>query len=167
MVIGEYIFLIILGISFDIIMFSRCFRLNHTLTQYLVIFVSLVLFYCFYYFDGHRQLMKSAASVISASENWIKQEPYVVKQVDITSIQTMPTTTTSTTTRTTTEDSASLLFKSTCSASADRRGPHQNVISYSMYGKNFSEPNFYNRYLKTFEGTLKTIPIHYPGALLY
>lgn len=50
-------------------------------------------------------------------------------------------------------------FKSTCSAAADRRGPHQNVISYSIYGDNFYEPNFYRKYLKPFTETLRTIPI--------
>ena len=54
-------------------------------------------------------------------------------------------------------------FKSTCSAAADRRGPHQNVISYSIYGDNFYEPNFYRKYLKPFTETLRTIPIRYPG----
>ncbi len=34
-------------------MVSRCFRLHHTLTLYLIIFGSLVLFFSFYYFDGH------------------------------------------------------------------------------------------------------------------
>ena len=44
---------------------------------------------------------------------------------------------------------------------------HQNVIAgYSIYGKKISEPNFYNLSLKMFEVTLRTIPIHYPGALL-
>ncbi|XP_046632219.1 uncharacterized protein LOC124311892 [Daphnia pulicaria] len=32
-----------------------------------------------------------------------------------------------------------------------------------MYGSNFSEPRFYNLYLKSFTETLKTIPIKYPG----
>lgn len=32
-----------------------------------------------------------------------------------------------------------------CSRKADRRGPKQNVISYSLYG-NFSDPSHYNRY---------------------
>ena len=52
-------------------MFSRCFRLYHTPTQYLIIFGSLVLFFCFYYFDGHRQLMESA---IYARDDWVKHE---------------------------------------------------------------------------------------------
>jgi hypothetical protein len=32
-----------------------------------------------------------------------------------------------------------------------------------MYG-NFSDPTFYNSYLKWFGETLRTIPIKYPGA---
>ena len=60
-------------------------------------------------------------------------------------------------------DDESSTFKSTCSAAADRRGPHQNVIGYSIYGKNFSEPKFYRKYLKPFTDTLKTIPVRYPG----
>jgi hypothetical protein len=125
-------------------MFPRCFRLNHTLKKYLIIFWSLVLFFGFYYFDGHHQLMKSA--MVNVIDNWIKHEP-----IDK---QSSPTTT---------GDSA-VSFRSTCSAAADRRGPNQNVIGYSMYGRNFSEPKFYNLYLKSFSETLKTIPIKYPGA---
>jgi hypothetical protein len=52
-----------------------------------------------------------------------------------------------------------MLFKSTCSAAADERGPHQNVIAYSMYGSNFSEPKFFDLYLKTFTETLRTIEL--------
>jgi hypothetical protein len=61
---------------------------------------------------------------------------------------------------------ATTLFKSTCSAAADGRGPHQNVIAYSMFGSNFSEPKFYDLYLKTFSETLRTIPAKYPGTFL-
>jgi hypothetical protein len=130
-------------------MFARCFRLNHTLTQYLIIFGSLVLFFSFYYFDGHHQLMKS--SMADAIDEWINHEP-----IDK---QSSPTTTTGDSAA-----SAATSFRSTCSAAADRRGPNQNVIGYSMYGRNFSEPKFYNLYLKSFSETLKTIPIKYPGA---
>ena len=73
------------------------------------------------------------------------------------------TTTPATTSPTTTTEQPSSTFKSTCSAAADRRGPHQNVIGYSIYGKNFSEPKFYRKYLKPFTDTLKTIPVRYPG----
>jgi hypothetical protein len=79
------------------------------------------------------------------------------------------TTTTPTTTSptTTTTEQTSSTFKSTCSAAADRRGPHQNVIGYSIYGKNFSEPKFYRKYLKPFTDTLKTIPVRYPGIFTW
>ncbi|XP_046640966.1 uncharacterized protein LOC124326279 isoform X2 [Daphnia pulicaria] len=62
-----------------------------------------------------------------------------------------------------TENSLATSFKSTCGAAADRRGPHQKVIGYSMYGSNFSDPKFYNKYLKWFGETLRTIPMKYPG----
>lgn len=54
------------------------------------------------------------------------------------------------------------VFNSTCSRAADRRGPHQKVISYSIYG-DFSQPDIVRKYLKPFRETIKTIPVIYPG----
>lgn len=54
---------------------------------------------------------------------------------------------------------------STCNKRADRRGPHQRVISYSIYG-NFSDSQFFNRYLKTLSETVNQIPTIYPGTIL-
>lgn len=55
-------------------------------------------------------------------------------------------------------------FKSTCSYSADQRGPNQRIISYSIYG-NFSHENLFRKYLIPFKDTLKSIPSIYPGKL--
>lgn len=52
---------------------------------------------------------------------------------------------------------------STCSLTADRRGPHQKVIAYSIYG-DFSQKEVVNRYLKPLRETIKTIPSIYPGS---
>jgi hypothetical protein len=82
-----------------------------------------------------------------------------------TSSTTTQTTTSTTTTAPATTEQTLSTFKSSCSAAADRRGPHQNVIGYSIYGGNFSEPYFYRKYLKPFTDTLRTIPIRYPGSL--
>ena len=54
----------------------------------------------------------------------------------------------------------------TCSPSADRRGDHQNVISYSIYG-NFSQLSIVYRYLNPFKETVATIPNFYPGEMLF
>ncbi|KAK4005953.1 hypothetical protein OUZ56_011079 [Daphnia magna] len=51
---------------------------------------------------------------------------------------------------------------STCSLTADRRGLHQKVIAYSIYG-DFSQKEVVNRYLKPLRETIKTIPSIYPG----
>lgn len=139
------------------LMFWRLFRLNHTLTQYLMMFGSLGLLFCFYYCGGHQQLIESArcrCQKVNAGDNLTIQKSGA-KHQKIETKKISPTTTT--------EDSSTLSFKSTCSVTADRRGPHQNVIGYSMYG-NFSDPTFYNSYLKWFAETLRTIPIKYPGA---
>jgi len=56
-------------------------------------------------------------------------------------------------------------ISSTCSKRGDRRGPHQRVISYSIYG-NFSDSQFFNRYLKTLSQTVNQIPTIYPGIIL-
>jgi hypothetical protein len=53
-------------------------------------------------------------------------------------------------------------FNSVCSPDADRRGAHQKVISYSLYG-NYSKPGFAGKYLKFFRQTLSKIPVAYPG----
>ena len=53
-------------------------------------------------------------------------------------------------------------FNSTCSLEADRRGPNQKVIGYSLFG-NLSNPHIFRQYLKPFVKTLKEIPLRYPG----
>ncbi len=49
-----------------------------------------------------------------------------------------------------------------CSGKADRRGPNQDVISYSLYG-NFSDPRHYNRYAGAISYILSNISQVYPG----
>ena len=49
-----------------------------------------------------------------------------------------------------------------CSEEADSRGPHQNVISYSLYG-NFSDPKHFNRYTGAIKYILSNISQVYPG----
>jgi hypothetical protein len=140
------------------LMFWRLFRFNHTLTQNLIMFGSLGLLFCFYYCGGHQKLIESVkcrCQKVNARDNWTIHKSGAPHQQILDTKKTSPTTTT--------EDSSTLSFKSTCSAAADRRGPNQNVIGYSMYG-NFSDPTFYNSYLKWFGETLRTIPIKYPGA---
>jgi hypothetical protein len=139
-------------------MFSRFFRLNQSLTQYLIIFGSLVFVCSFYYFDGHNPTLQSS----NASDNWINVDDKSINVID--DGRQIDTTNSSPTTNITENSSTSASFKSTCSAAADRRGPHQNVIGYSIYGSNFSEPEFYNLYLKSFTETLRTIPTKYPSA---
>ncbi|XP_032798069.1 uncharacterized protein LOC116934719 isoform X2 [Daphnia magna] len=53
-------------------------------------------------------------------------------------------------------------FDSTCSRAADQRGPHQKIISYSIYG-NFCRAEIAKKYLKPFIQTLTRIPSVYPG----
>lgn len=53
-------------------------------------------------------------------------------------------------------------YNSLCSFYADRRGPHQKVISYSIYG-DFSLTDVVNKYLKPFGNTINEIPVIYPG----
>jgi|688.fasta_scaffold78935_1 hypothetical protein len=141
-------------------MFSRFFRLNQSLTQYLIIFGSVVFVYSyFYYFDiRHNPTLQSS----NASDNWINVDDKSINVID--DGRQIDTTNSSPTTNITENSSTSASFKSTCSAAADRRGPHQNVIGYSIYGSNFSEPEFYNLYLKSFTETLRTIPKKYPSA---
>ena len=61
-------------------------------------------------------------------------------------------------------ENRSSAFKSTCSLAADRRGPGQKIISFSIYG-NFSDQHFDNRYLNPLKETVNTvIPQLYPGV---
>ncbi|XP_032783041.2 uncharacterized protein LOC116920961 [Daphnia magna] len=53
-------------------------------------------------------------------------------------------------------------FKSVCSRHADRRGAHQQIIAYSIFG-NFSAPGFANQYLRFLRETLNSVPLAYPG----
>ena len=53
-------------------------------------------------------------------------------------------------------------YPSYCSKEADSRGPHQNVISYSLYG-NFSDPKHFNRYTGAIKYILSNITQVYPG----
>jgi hypothetical protein len=53
-------------------------------------------------------------------------------------------------------------FKSTCSYAADRRGPNQKIISYSLYG-NFSGHDHIRKYVLPLKETLNSIPLIYPG----
>ncbi|XP_046638634.1 uncharacterized protein LOC124316732 [Daphnia pulicaria] len=55
--------------------------------------------------------------------------------------------------------------QSTSSRAADRRGPHQKVISYSIYG-NFSLTDVVHKYLRPFKETIKIIPLIYPGWIV-
>jgi hypothetical protein len=91
-------------------------------------FGSLGLLFCFYYCGGHQQLIESArcrCQKVNTGDNWTIHESGTKQQQILDTKKTSHTTTT--------EDSSTLSFKSTCTA-ADRRGPHQNVIGYSMYG---------------------------------
>ena len=54
---------------------NRCFRLNHTLTQYLVILGSLIFFYCLY-FGGYHRLV---SSVVHTNN---KYEPEALQVID-------------------------------------------------------------------------------------
>ncbi len=135
--------------------FPKLFRLRHSWTLYLVISAGVVVLFRLY--SGRQQLIES-----------IKDAVMVDHTESVTFNTTTATTTTTSTTTTTTSSSTTTLstkstFKSTCSSAADGRGPHQNVIGYSIYGGNFSEPKFYRKYLKPFTDTLRTIPIRYPG----
>ena len=49
-----------------------------------------------------------------------------------------------------------------CSAEADKFGPNQNVISYSLYG-DFSNPRHYARYAEPIKFILPNISQVYPG----
>ena len=54
-------------------------------------------------------------------------------------------------------------FKSTCSSAADKRGPNQRVITYSLYG-NFSREDVFNKYVSPLKRTISLIPLIYPGT---
>ena len=60
-------------------------------------------------------------------------------------------------------NSDALIYPSFCSKEADSRGPHQNVLSYSLYG-NFSNPQHYSRYTGLIKHILFNISNIYPGA---
>jgi hypothetical protein len=160
----------------------RCFRLNHTLTQYLVILGCLIFFYCLYSGGYHRLvsaglLVKSASSGNDAdnrstisvhpatSDDPDVEQPGIDRRISTTTITSTTTTRAATTTANHRLVSTTIKrsYNSTCSLAADGRGPHQNVISYSMYGKNFSDPNFFDLYLKSFTEILASIPARYPG----
>lgn len=59
-------------------------------------------------------------------------------------------------------DSKSLFYVPTCSKWADKRGPYQKIVSFSIYGS-FSNPNVVNRYLKPLRETVDQISVIYPG----
>ena len=54
-------------------------------------------------------------------------------------------------------------FASMCSSKSDKRGLHQNVIAFSVYG-NFSQPNQYARYVEPIKNTIENISRLYPGT---
>ena len=54
-------------------------------------------------------------------------------------------------------------FNSTCSSAADKRGPNQRVITYSLYG-NFSREDVFNKYVSPLKRTISLIPLIYPGT---
>ena len=53
-------------------------------------------------------------------------------------------------------------FQSYCSSSADRRGPHQKVIAYSLYG-DFTDSTIFTRYVEPLKMILQNITKVYPG----
>lgn len=53
-------------------------------------------------------------------------------------------------------------FVSMCSSKADRRGLHQNVIAFSLYG-NFSNRNHFIRYVDPIKNLIANISQVYPG----
>jgi hypothetical protein len=55
-------------------------------------------------------------------------------------------------------------YNSTCSSSADKRGPHQRVIAYSLYG-DLSREDVFHKYLSPLKRTISLIPLIYPGIL--
>ena len=55
-------------------------------------------------------------------------------------------------------------FQSTCRFHADERGPHQNVISFSIYGNLTNENNFV-RYVVPLKSTVERVASVYPGTL--
>ena len=57
-------------------------------------------------------------------------------------------------------------MSSYCSLEADRSGPHQNVIAYSLYG-DFSESKHSGRYINPLKFILPSISKNYPGSILY
>lgn len=55
-------------------------------------------------------------------------------------------------------------FISTCSHAADTRGPHQQVISYSLYG-NLLRVDIAQKYLIPLMKTVGEVPEIYPGKI--
>lgn len=55
-------------------------------------------------------------------------------------------------------------YSTYCSSAADRRGPHQKVISYSLYG-DFSKADAFDKYLSPLKRTINLIPSIYPGNI--
>jgi hypothetical protein len=79
------------------LMFWRLFRFNHTLTQYLIMFGSLGLLFCFYYCGGHQQLIESAkcrCQKVNAGDNWTIHKSGAAHQQILDTKKTSPTTTT-------------------------------------------------------------------------
>ena len=142
---------------------SKLLRLRYSWALYLVIAVGLVVIVRMHY--GHQQLIELIEGAVNIDDEHPEFPVQFTTTTSTTTSTTSTTTTTTTTSTTTTTEQTSSTFKSTCSEAADRRGPHQNVIGYSIYGGNFSEPKFYRKYLKPFTDTLRTIPIRYPGIL--
>jgi hypothetical protein len=58
------------------------------------------------------------------------------------------------------------LYNSTCSLASDKRGPHQRVIAYSLYG-NFSLADVSNKYFEPLKNTISLIPRIYPGNFFF
>ena len=56
-------------------------------------------------------------------------------------------------------------YNSTCSRAADKRGPNQRVIAYSLYG-NFSREDVFDKYVSPVKRTISLIPLIYPGTTL-
>lgn len=52
-----------------------------------------------------------------------------------------------------------------CSEEADRRGPYQSVIAYSLYG-NFSNPDHFKRYAEPIKFILSNISQFFPGNFM-
>jgi hypothetical protein len=145
---------------------SKLFRLRYSWTLCFVFSAGIVILFRLHY-GRQQELIELINDAVVAHDDLtdIPAVTFPSTATTTSSTTTQTTTSTSTTAPATTEQTSS--FKSSCSAAADRRGPHQNVIGYSIYGGNFSEPKFYRKYLKPFTDTLRTIPIRYPGIAYF